>query len=459
MAMLTPFLNVLRSSVVFERITHALPMLYLAWVLPLVLVVAVVTPPWQNPDEAAHMLRISQIAHGGLVGYRFGKDAGGVADPAILQSLLTVYPVFQHYDQKVSLGMLANAGSMQWGTPVELGFANTARYPPVLYAPAVLAVEAGRLLRVSVLDSLIAVRMANGLAAALIGTLALSLARRTRLSLAVLLVLPMTVAMFASAAQDGTMIALTLAVVACVDRVIAEERDPEFWEAMLIGVGAAIVITARPPNLPMAALPLVCARQFYRRAWFSAAGIVVVALVWVAYILPSVSAPMSPTFDPTAQLQFMLHQPWAMLPIAVHTWVLYHSGYIAAFIGVLGTLDTSLPPSYYNIAMFVLLLAFISAAAGPSRRTWLSLLICLAATAAVFAASYLTWTVPLADHIDGIEGRYFLPLAGVLALAVPSWRRASAVLYPPALVALLGFAVVTPMIIMHALVLRYYLAP
>ncbi|HEY3846559.1 MAG TPA: DUF2142 domain-containing protein, partial [Acetobacteraceae bacterium] len=176
MAVLTPYPNALRGSVVWERITAVLPLLYLSWVLPLVLVVAVVTPPWQNPDEAAHMLRISQIAHGGLLGYRFGHDAGGVADPAILRSLLTVYPVFQHYDQKVSLGMLANAGSIQWGTPVELGFANTARYPPVLYAPAVLAVEGGMLLRLSVVHSLIAARLANALAAALVSALALSLA-------------------------------------------------------------------------------------------------------------------------------------------------------------------------------------------------------------------------------------------------------------------------------------------
>jgi uncharacterized membrane protein len=269
----------------------------------------------------------------------------------------------------------------------------------------------------------------------------------------------MTVAMFASAAQDGVMMALTLAVVACVDQLLAQERDPAFWETMLIGVGTAMVIMARPPNLPMAALPLVCARQHYGRAWFCAAGIVATALIWTAYILPSVSAPLSPSFNPTAQLQYMLHRPWDILPIAANTLALYHSGYVAAFIGVLGTLDTPLPLSYYNIALYVLLLTFAGVAVGPSHRAWLSLLICLAAAAALFFASYLTWTLPHADHIDGIEGRYFIPLAAVLALAVPTWRHVGAALQRPALVALLGFAVVTPMIMVHALVLRYYLVP
>jgi len=129
------------------------------------------------------------------------------------------------------------------------------------------------------------------------------------------------------------------------------------------------------------------------------------------------------------------------------------------FIGVLGWLDVILPGGYYDAGWFVLLLAFLSVAAGPTRRPWLSLLICLGAVGAIFFAQYLTWTMPRADHVDGAEGRYFLPVAAVLALAVPTWRQLGEAVRRPALVALLGFAVITPMIIIHALVLRYYLAP
>jgi uncharacterized membrane protein len=434
-------------------------MLYLAWAWPLLLLVAVVTPPWQNPDEPAHMLRISQIAHGGLLGYRFGSDSGGIADPAIWPSINAMNGVIQHQEQKVSLGMLAAAGSAEWGAvPVELGFANTAQYPPVLYAPAVLAVEAGRLLRLSVVNSLIAGRIANAIAASLIAACALSIARRTRLALAALLVLPMIVALFASVAPDGLMIAVTLAAVACVDRVLAEERDPTLREAWLIGVMTAVVIITRPPYLPMAALPLVCARQFRRRAWLSFAAIFAVSVMWTAYILFSVSMPLM-SLDPATQLQYLLHRPWIILPIAVNSLVRFHRAYSISFIGVLGWLSVGLPQSYYIVAWLVLLLAFASVAAGPARRTWVSLLICLAAFAGVHFAMYLTWTQPQADHVDGVQGRYFLPLAAVLALAVPAWQRLGEALRRPALVALLGFAVVTPVIIINALVLRYYLVP
>jgi len=330
-AVVIRYLNALRVSAVLTYIIGELPQLYLVWALPLLLAVAVVTPPWQNPDEPGHMLRISQIAHGGLLAYRFGDSAGGFADPAILQSNDPMKSITRDHG-KVSVGMLAAAGSVQWGIPVELGIAATSRYPPFLYVPAVLAVEAGRLLRLSVVDSLIAARMANAVAAALIAAFALSLARRTRLALATLLVLPMTVAMFASAAHDGLMIAVTLAMVACVDRVQAEERDPAFWEAMLIGIAAAIVITARLSNLPMAALPLVCAQRLHRRAWLSFAAITAVSLIWAGYVAARLSVPLLPFVDPTAQLMYILHQPSVILSIATNTLVQQYAAYRIMFL-------------------------------------------------------------------------------------------------------------------------------
>lgn len=319
-----------------DRIAGVLPVLYVAWALPLLLAVAVVTPPWENPDEAAHMLRISQIAHGGLLAYRFDHSAGGAADPDIIASASAMSPVMFHPEKKVSLGMLANAGAAQWGGLTELSFPAIAQYPPILYVPAVLAVEAGRALHLSVEHSLMAARMANAVAATLIAGLALYFARATRLALAVLLMLPMTVAMFASAAHDGMMIALTLLAVALVDRAVAEERDPTLREVLAIGVVTAVVITARPPYLPMAALPLICMRGLHRRAWVGVAAIFAVSVVFSAYVLANISVPLMPGFNPTAQLLYLLHQPWSFVPIAVSTLIYVHSDYAVTFIGVSG---------------------------------------------------------------------------------------------------------------------------
>ncbi len=442
-----------------DRVAVMLPIIYLAWAVPLVLVVAVVTPPWQNPDEAAHMLRISQIARGGLLAYRFAGGAGGMADTAIIDSAMTMSGVMFHPGHKVSLGMLAGAGAAQWAGAAELSFPAIALYSPVLYAPAVLAVAAGRGLRLSVVHSLMAARMVNAVLATLIAAFALCRARATRLALAVLLVLPMTVAMFASAAQDGLMIALTLLVVACVDRSVAEGRDPMLWETWVIGIATAAVIVARPPYLPLAALPLICMRRQSGRTWLSVAVVVAASAVWTAYSLISVSVPLQPSFNPKVQLLNFLHQPWTFVPLLLNTVARAHSDLSVTFIGVLGWLDTFLQPSYYYLAPYVLLLTFASGAAGPSRRIWLALLIWLAAVGAVFFAGYLSWTPPEADQIGGVQGRYFIPLAAVLAMAVPTWRRLGEVLQPPAVVVLLAFGAITPMMIIHALVVRFYLMP
>jgi uncharacterized membrane protein len=82
---------------------------------------------------------------------------------------------------------------------------------------------------------------------------------------------------------------------------------------------------------------------------------------------------------------------------------------------------------------------------------------CCGAVALVFALQYLSWTAPGSDLVDGVQGRYFIPVAVVFALAMPSWRGLGARARPFALVGLASLGVVTPVVVVHALVMRYYL--
>ena len=456
---LTAYLEDLPGSALLDRIGNLLPALYLAWALPVLLIVAVVMPPWQNADEPMQMLRIAQIADGGLLAHRIGNQSGGRTQLGIMQSVAPVGPVIQHPAKRVTLEMLAKAGLPRWGAPVPLAFSASAIYPPVLYIPTALGVAAAKWLGLSVVHGLIAARMLNALVSALIGALALLLARATRLALATLLVLPMTVALFAAATQDGPMIALTFAAVACVDNAVCGERDLTLPALLLAGIAVAAVITARLPYLPLAALPLVCARRAWRQAWFGFAAIAAAGMIWLFYTFAFITVPLRAGVDPAAQLLYLLHQPGTIMPLAIHTLIDEYGGLRVSFIGVLGWLDTVLPAWYYHVAMAMLLAAFVAATAKPKGRPWLALLICLLGAGGLFFAQYLMWTPVGGSEVQGVQGRYFIPLAAVLALAVPAWPPIGELLRRPVLAALLGYAVITPMVIIHALVLRYYLVP
>jgi uncharacterized membrane protein len=81
-----------------------------------------------------------------------------------------------------------------------------------------------------------------------------------------------------------------------------------------------------------------------------------------------------------------------------------------------------------------------------------------ASCAAIFVTQYLTWTVPGNPLIEGVEGRYFLPIALFGTALLPSLRETSAApLRKPLVFLVLTFPLLSLGVMMHAIVSRYYL--
>jgi uncharacterized membrane protein len=82
----------------------------------------------------------------------------------------------------------------------------------------------------------------------------------------------------------------------------------------------------------------------------------------------------------------------------------------------------------------------------------------LGSAAGVFAIEFVTWTVPGHATVEGVEGRYFLPLALVGAALLPAlgdgrWARVRGALVGVVMV----FPVISLAVVMRAVVVRYYL--
>ena len=122
-------------------------------------------------------------------------------------------------------------------------------------------------------------------------------------------------------------------------------------------------------------------------------------------------------------------------------------------------MDVWLPLPYLCCAAIVLLLAFLGGGAFGLRRAWLLVVVVVAAAAGIFAAQYLTFTKPGAPDVAGVQGRYFLPLLAIAALLTPTVPRIGPSLRRVALLSVVALAVVTPAVMIRALVVRYYLYP
>ena len=466
----------------------------LAFVLlaaPVLLILAVMMPTGEPPDEPMHLMRADSLLHGQLIGHRVATlnpgtgapDAGVTSDPGLAvaaQGFDLLTPLAQ---KKVSPARLKMLRSLPWWPkPIFMSAPNTAAYGPLTYIPAAMGLGTARLLGFGPYAAIHWARFANVAVFLAIGGLALLLARRGRLMLLVVLGLPMTLALASAAGQDGLLIALACLGVSLFTR---GDRRGDWWGAVIF----ALVIMQRPPYLPLVLLPFVAGspgRPLCERLLKSAL-MAAPALLWSAAVARWVAVPLRAGVDylpgplwpgdphrlfrssnAGAQLTVLLHHPVQAVLLPLHSLAAHWKTLSEECVGLFGFLDIPLPLPVYAL-WFAAIAAGLTAVAIPKpeptratpeasphatlgRLAVLGMLLCCLLL--IYLTLYMTWTLVGASLIEGVQGRYFLPLLPILILAIPRFRillrlpRGVWVILPVA--ALCAGLIATPLVILRA---------
>ena len=431
-------------------------------------------PPFQNPDEPAQLLRAAQLADGGLIGIRFEvSDAdgrhflqgGGLSDPAVSRALPPFDPLIGDPDRKTT--RQDGAAQIHWSDArVLTTFPNTAMYPPFFYIPSAIGVALGRTAGATVVQSLVLCRLLTGAAAVAVAGVAIIASGAAAIWIFAILTLPMSLALIASPAPDALI--LGFAALAAALMLRSQHRPAALGLGALawLTVSLALVAMARPPYalliLALFALPQV---SWHRRLLMSAA-VCVCVCVWsvITAVTTWSNVGVLVHADASRQLSLLLADPLRIPSLAVATMRHYWRGYVASFIGLLGWMDTDLPWDYRIAALAMLATAAAASALGLRRASggtsgWLlSAAAILLATVSVFVGEYLSWTAPGSRMVEGVQGRYFLPLALPVATLLPALGSARTNRMHQMLVLAVGlFPVLTIGVVMRAIVLRYYL--
>src|ERR1019366_1217355 len=131
--------------------------------------------------------------------------------------------------------------------------------------------------------------------------------------------------------------------------------------------------------------------------------------------------PLRPDANPKVQLQSIAAHPIRIARLVAKDFIAQYAGYRDQFVGRLGWVDVPLS-GFLTAAAFYLLFAVAitrDVAITPAVRLF-ALLLTFALFFAVSLSQYVEWTPPGVEYVDGIQGRYFLPLAVVFLLPVVS---------------------------------------
>ena len=429
-----------------------LPSLFLLFALPLLGFLSLAVPTGESPDEVAHAVRMESLRYGDIVGYRRPRldalgqpvaDSGVTAHLAMLLAGFSFRPGSPLADRVMTREREATLEATPWGkAPTFISVPNTAVYSPLFYVPGAVAMQCAKWLGYGPWETILAARLANALTYAALGLAALLLARRLQGLLFAVLLLPISLWMAASCSQDGAVIGS-----AALGAALLSRGTMRSWWAGAAAV--AMLAVSKPLYLPLAGVVAVLLPR--QGAWpglraSGAALAVVPALAWYAVanhyaVVPFVRGgvyPAGPNWpgdpkrmfgmvDAALQVRVFLHDPLLLLTMPAEAMAARAKYLLLEMVGIVGVLDIFLPAALY-VLWFTALAALLPGEAlarprepeGPGPWVRFAVLACVvAAVFAVFDGQYLSWSQIGAAEIQGVQGRYLVPLLPFVGLALP----------------------------------------
>lgn len=415
---------------------------------------SVLTPPFWGHDEITQFGRAYQVAHGGFLPQKIHDDRGpawGGDVPVSIDTLMSyAFADYQDNPDEPEPMVLdphiydrLGAAAVSADT-TQVWFTNTAAYSPIPYLPPAAGIRIAEALDLNVGGMVLATRWAGLLAYLLIVGFALRVLRGHRVQWLALTVAVLPIALFqaGTVTADTVTNALALLVSALVVKgLFLGERlsKPETVAALATTV---LLPVCKPTYVLIAMLTvLIPARRFgfgdgervavwQRVLPWAAAGLGAVSFAgWMKIAAPtgdgmSLMRPEKQwgTVRPGDQLHGILSDPFHFVRVFGDSIARRDQHWFTQFFGELGFSYVEVPA----LTILAALLAFgmslgvaerFSPAGADRKRTWLVLLTIAASVAMIYVTLYMSFTPVGYFIIDGVQGRYFVPLA-VLGLAV-----------------------------------------
>lgn len=403
--------------------------LALAFGIPL----ALITAPFQAPDEPQHLLRAYQISEGNFRPRRMDNHGGGWLPVSLVEAPRPFADIRFYPKRKTSWPQIRSAMRVPLD-PDRRDFIPfvTAIYSPVAYLPQAGAMAIGRRLSLPPLAMMYLARLFNLIAWIGLGYLALRITPVCARPLLLLLMMPMSLFLAASMSPDATTNGLAVLFTAMVLRFALLPSDRKIawvqWSGLTL-LSAALAVT-KFAYVPLSMLVLLIPSDQFgspRRWKMALTALFAANLLAIAMWEPETRGLQAIVRDrtdvsPVGQLYYLRDHPSALVLVPCRTLMIDGWGIVRSFVGWLGSMDTRMSALFVIAYLCVLFLAcWAEKSPGVSlplaRWMRITLLPVALSVAAIGLLNYMYWTPVGENHVEGLQGRYLLPLApGIIYL-------------------------------------------
>ena len=400
------------------------------------LIFFVITPVNSLFDEDGHFLRSYEIAQGHLLSGHFDNGMGKTVIPEIL--INGVKNVTKSLDSDGAYFLYARQKDLTnfsfSDDYIEIENPNQALYSPLSYIPQVVGLIIGNIVTNNIYIFYMLGRFSALIFNALLVVLAFRLCPEKKYLIFILASTPVFLSQMISYSADGNVNSLSIFYVAFILSRIKKEKIL-FRDKMVISIGAIILALSKVIYFPFAFLVLLLQDSLFKsRKRATLYKILTICLALICFIIWFIIA-NTYLFDnqngrdiqPQLQMIYMITHFYRMPIVFIET---VYNGLLGWIGQISGGVFGKGWLQYSSTLWFVFMILmgrelFVKKEVNydlkqnlSSKKKWVIPIIIFLIVLLIFSSLYVQWTVYKANMVDGIQGRYFIPVILPLSYAI-----------------------------------------
>ena len=426
-----------------------------------VLVVSMLTPPFQSPDEPVHLSRAYSVATGQII-----LKGGQVdIDKNLVQFKNLNENIRFHYDQKRTKEQEIQLRSIKWSNEnMSEGIAGSAVYLPILYVPQGIGLLLGKLFNLSIYHSYELAKLFSLISCIFLIWISSKFYPITALAY-IFIAMPMSIFQISSSSPDGLSFSISFLIGSILIKIL-ENKVFDKKLIYILAISLVSLVTIRINLFPIFLLIFLIFIQSKEvnenKGMFVILLSFLLSLGWIilAYKTIMIDSNGSGNFNQsgmtaTDKILYFLSHKKEFFMFFVNTFLNEKemSWQYKHFIGVLGWSDTHLEKwMYYYLTIIIFIISALTIKLNRICKDIFPFVIFFIVILFTFFILLVTWTDLSSPIIVGVQGRYFIPFAIILAYLSFIAKRNNALNY-----LILLFLISSSLFTINSLIYRYYI--
>lgn len=393
-----------------------------AIIMEVMLLIAMTAYMWlcplgMAPDERNHFFRTYEVSYVSLISKTVGEtNRGGDYLPQNIRE-------YENKDIVLDKNNLT-----------EQPFENTALYSPVSYLPQVLGMKVAGLFSSKVSTLFYGAKMGNAIFAFLLCSFALWMMPFGKRILFLLMTFPLSLQEMVSISPDGFTMALSFFLFAYIFKLKYNSEKINNRDVIILALVSITIALCKIVYVVLIGLLFLLPSNKFeskKKEYLTKIGIIVVAfglnLVWLK-IASKFLTEFNPGVDSPAQVKFILTHLGTYYGIVVRTVVNDLLGWVSTMVGSsMGALSIGITGTAWLTAIVLLIYETCNVDDcdfwGTSKDLILLAFIFFIGVALILTSLYVQWTPLKKEVIEGLQGRYFIPILAPLLFFVIMMRQ------------------------------------